>query len=273
MLNYGPRPLSIFVAMNPLGKMHPRTCVNCMVLLLALSPLTGQAQTDSIGHVPRPNLVKVGLTSTFANVLSLNYERVLDDDLSVAITVSYMIPVRPSGLLDLDAESITFGTDRKLSGYYITPEVKWFLETSDKRPAPRGLYLGAYLRYSDTRYTSSITAQGSGTDAGGSFESHMRLVLYELGVGPSLGYQFLAWKDRLVFDCIFFAPRFSYYKLKLDADLRGDGELYSELAQAIEDKLGREIAPLDLELSTTGTTTVDRNSLGYRYGIKIGYAF
>ncbi|MBL8002108.1 MAG: hypothetical protein JNL05_09120 [Flavobacteriales bacterium] len=243
------------------------------VLLFTLPSTPGKAQADSIGHVPRLDLVKVGLTSTFANVISLNYERVLDEDISVAMTVSYMLPVRPGTILDLSATDITFGADRKLSGYYLTPEVKWFLETSDKRPAPRGLYVGAYLRYSDTRYTSSITANGSGTDAGGSFESHLRIDLYELGVGPSLGYQFLAWKDRLVFDCIFFAPRYSYYKLKLDADLRGDGELYSELEQAIEDKLGRDIAPLDLEISTTGSTTVGRNSLGYRYGIKIGYAF
>ncbi|MEX1132466.1 MAG: hypothetical protein WEC15_04505 [Flavobacteriales bacterium] len=55
--------------------------------------------------------------------------------------------------------------------------------------------------------------------------------------------------------------------------LQGDGELYSDLAQAIEDKLGRDVNDLDIDLSTTGSTTIDRNSLGYRYGIKLGYAF
>lgn len=259
--------------MGPTIRERAKTALLAAIIPMLLLPLSLQAQTDSVGHIPRLNLVKVGVTSGFANILSLNYERVLNEDLSVAMTVSYMLPLRPGALLDLSATDISFGADRTLTGYYLTPEVKWFLETSDKRPAPRGLYVGAYLRWSDTRYTSSITATGSGTDASGSFNSNVRIDLFEAGVGPSLGYQFLAWKDRLVFDCIFFAPRFSYYKLKVAADLHGEGDLYSELEQAIEDKLGRDIAPLDLDLSTTGTTTVDRGSFGYRYGIKIGYAF
>jgi hypothetical protein len=63
------------------------------------------------------------------------------------------------------------------------------------------------------------------------------------------------------------------YKLKVKADLQGEGELYSDLAEAISDRLGRDILDTDIDLSYTGTTNIDRNSLGYRYGIKIGYAF
>jgi hypothetical protein len=253
-------------------------CIPNLILLglsmwSLLSPAVTQAQSDSIGHIPRLNVVKVGLTSSFAKIISLNYERVLNPDLSVALTVSYMLPAYPSGLLDLDAEQLTFGEDRKLTGIYFTPEVKWYLEKSDKRPAPRGLYVGAYLRYSDTRYTSTITAEGTGTDASGRIETNLRVDLYEYGVGPSMGYQFLMFKDRLAVDAIFFAPRFVRYKLNVEADLQGEGELYGDLAQAIEDKLGRELTGTSIDLSTTGTTTIDRNSLGYRYGIKLGYAF
>jgi hypothetical protein len=61
--------------------------------------------------------------------------------------------------------------------------------------------------------------------------------------------------------------------LKVKADLQGDGELASDLGQAIEDRLGRALVTTSIDLSTTGTTTIDRNSLGYRYGIKLGYAF
>lgn len=249
-----------------------RTVIIIAIGCLSVTTRT-QAQADSIGYVSRKNLVKLGLTSSFAKVISLNYERVLNEDLSVALTVSYMLPVLPGNFLDLEAENISFGADREITGYYLTPEVKWFVENSDKRPAPRGLYVGAYLRYSDTRYTSSIVAEGSGTDASGSFKSNVRIDLIEAGIGPSMGYQFLALKDRLVFDCIFFAPRYALYKLKVDADLNGQGELYSELEEALENKLGRDIAPMDIKLSTTGSTTIDRNSFGYRYGIKIGYAF
>jgi hypothetical protein len=243
------------------------------IFVLLLHPLASMAQPDSVGYMPRKNLVKVGVVSSVVSIVSLNYERVLHPAWSVALTVSYMVPKQPSSLLDLNTDKITVSADRKLTGIYFTPEVKWFLEKSDKRPAPRGLYLGAYLRYSDTRYTASISGVGTGPNAGGTVQTNLQIDLLEFGVGPSLGYQFLMFKDRLAVDAIFFAPRFVMYKLKVEADLEGEGELYSDLAQAIEDKLGREITSMDIELSRTGSTTIDRNSLGYRYGIKLGYAF
>ncbi|MBL7982534.1 MAG: DUF3575 domain-containing protein [Flavobacteriales bacterium] len=243
------------------------------LLFIFLMPLTAFGQGDSVGFIPRRNVLKLGLTSTFARTVSLNYERALNADWSVALTVSYMMPSVPSGLLDLNAERITFGADRRLSGYYLTPEVKWFVEKSDKRPAPRGLYVGAYLRYSDTRYTATMTATAIGDNADGNIVADLRIDLLEFGIGPGVGYQFLCLGDRLAIDAVFFAPRWSLYTLKVKADLQGEGELYSDLAQAIEEKLGRNVTNMSIDLSTSGTTTVDRNSLGYRYGIKIGYAF
>jgi len=236
-------------------------------------PTTVTAPAASVGYIPRRNLVKVGATSSIANTIALSYERVLNPDWSVALTVSYMLPLQPSGLFDLSSPNLTFSEDRTLSGYYITPEVKWFLEQSDRRPAPRGLYLGAYLRYSDTRYKADLSAVSVNENVEGSVSTKLQIDLVEFGVGPSLGYQFLAIHDRLVVDCLFFAPRWSIYKLKVKADLQGDGELASDLGQAIEDRLGRELVDTSIDLSTTGTTTIDRNSLGYRYGIKLGYAF
>jgi hypothetical protein len=241
-------------------------------LLLALST-SAMAQPDSVGYIPRRNLVKVGMTSTIVNVISLNYERVLNPDWSVALTVSYMLPLQPSGLFDLDLENLTISEDRTLSGYYITPEVKWFLEKSDRRPAPRGLYLGAYLRYSDTRYKADVSGVVTRDNAEGSFTTDLQIDLIEFGAGPALGYQFLAIKDRLVVDCVFFAPRWSLYQLRVKADLQGDGDLAGELGQAIEERLGLDLVDSSIDLSSTGTTTIDRNSLGYRYGIKLGYAF
>ncbi len=241
--------------------------------LMVLSAVPLAAQPDSVGYFPRRNLVKAGVVSSVVSIASLTYERVLDPDWSVALTVSYMVPKQPSSLLDLSSDKITVSADRKLTGIYFTPEVKWFLEKSDKRPAPRGLYLGAYLRYSDTRYTASISGTGTGDNAGGVVSTDLRIDLLEFGAGPQLGYQFLCIKDRLAVDAVFFAPRWVLYKLKVEADLQGEGQLYDDLAQAIEDKLGHEIVNTNIALNYTGTTTIDRNSLGYRYGIKLGYAF
>ncbi|MBL7965114.1 MAG: hypothetical protein JNM31_14870 [Flavobacteriales bacterium] len=252
--------------------MRPVVPLFALPLLLG-AVLQAEAQTDSVGFIPRKNLIKVGFTSTWVKVATLNYERVLHPDWSVALTVSYMLPVFPSGLFDLNAENIEFNADRKITGMYFTPEVKWFVERSDRRPAPRGLYVGAYLRYSDTRYTASITAERTGPNADGMIQTDLQIDLSELGVGPSLGYQFLAIKDRLAIDAIFFAPRWSLYKLRVQADLQGEGELYDALEEALENILGRQLLNTSIDLSNSGSTTIDRNSLGYRFGIKVGYAF
>ena len=243
------------------------------ILMLLMQRLASLAQPDSVGFIPRKNLIKAGVVSSVVSIVSLNYERVLNPDWSVALTVSYMVPKQPSSLLDLNTDKITVSADRKLTGLYFTPEVKWFLEKSDKRPAPRGLYLGAYLRYSDTRYTANISGVGTGANAGGTVQTDLQIDLIEFGIGPSLGYQFLCINDRLAVDAIFFAPRWVLYKLKVKADLQGEGELYEDLAQAIEERLGYDLTDTNIDLSYNGTTTIDRNSLGYRYGIKIGYAF
>lgn len=255
------------------GRTRARYGMGLLVLLFALLPMSGRAQGDSVGFIPRRNLIKVGLTSSFVKTVSLMYERTLGPDLSAALTVSYMLPLSPSGLLDLDAERITFSADRELTGLFLTPEVKWFLERSDRRPAPRGLYLGAYLRYGDLRFTANITGESNMQGVGGTISSHLRIDLIEYGIGPSVGYQFLALHDRLAIDALFFGPRFSGYTLRVKADLQGDGELADDLSNALEELLGRSIAPINIDVSETGSTTIDRNSLGYRYGIKLGYAF
>ena len=120
--------------------------------------MLGVAQTDSlsVGYVPRNNIIKLGGSSGLFSILSINYERVLNPELSVALTVSYMLPLQPEGLLNFETEELVIGGDRELTGFFLTPEVKWYLETSDPRPAPRGFYMGAYARFSNVKYTSQV---------------------------------------------------------------------------------------------------------------------
>ncbi|HRH69459.1 MAG TPA: DUF3575 domain-containing protein [Flavobacteriales bacterium] len=221
----------------------------------------------------RLNLVKLGLSSGFASTISLNYERVLNQDISVAMTVSYMLPRRNGGLLDLQTDEIDMSSNRKLSGVFFTPEVKWFLEKSDTRDAPRGFYMGAYGRYSNMRLTAEMSASGEGTDVSGTAYGNLQVDLIEAGLGIDAGYQILALNERLVFDFVFFGPRWSYYTLKVDAEFNGEGELAEDLEQALEDALGRDIVPLNVDVAKSGSSTSGVSSMGYRAGLKIGYAF
>jgi hypothetical protein len=261
---------------RPVIQSKMRNRISCKAVLVgACLLLSGalRAGSDSVGFMPRTHLVKVGLTSALVRTVGLNYERVLDPRRSVGLTVAWMVPGRPMRLLDLATTRLAIGGDRSMSGLYITPEMKWFVERSDARPAPRGLYVGAYARYGHTRYDASVTG-AIGTDGStGSFTGSLRIRADEYGVGAMLGYQFLAVGDRLAVDLLFLAPRWAYTRIGVDADLGGDGMLFDDLAQALEDRLGREVAPLNIELSTAGRTTLGRNGMGMRAGIRIGYAF
>ncbi|HMC96104.1 MAG TPA: hypothetical protein VKG92_00480 [Flavobacteriales bacterium] len=236
--------------------------------LLAFVHLPGQDTTLTFPE--RKNLVKLGLSSGFVSIISLNYERVFNDRISAAMTVSWMVPRRPEGLLDLHTDNLDLSSGRELTGWYFTPEVKWYLEKNDVRPAPRGFYIGAYLRYSDTRLTSHMSGV---TDSSGTVEGDLQVDLMEAGLGFSAGYQLLMIHDRVAIDFVFFGPRYSLYSVKVDAELNGDGQLLDDLSQALEDAIGREVMPFDIELEKSGTTRVDHGGLGYRFGFKIGYAF
>lgn len=251
-----------------------RTFHFAVVGLLLSGPVIGQSDsTSSLKFPQRSNLVKIGFSSGIIQTISLNYERVLNPDMSVALTGSYMVPRSGGGLLDLQTEEITLSSNRELSGIFITPEVKWFVETNDPRPAPRGFYIGAYARYSDMRFTAEMNASGTGTDVQGTAYGDLQIDLIEAGLGFSAGYQLLAIKDRLVFDIIFFGPRWSLYTLKVDAEFNGEGELAEDLGEALEEALGRDILPVDINIEKSGTTNSSTSSMGYRFGIKIGYAF
>ncbi|HPF92063.1 MAG TPA: DUF3575 domain-containing protein [Flavobacteriales bacterium] len=240
-------------------------------LLAATGGLIAQ---DTLQHLPdREHVVKLGLTSGAVRTISLTYERVFHPDWSGAVTVSYMFPGKPSSLIALNTKEVEFSSDRSLTGWFITPEMRWYLETSDTRDAPRGFHLGGYMRMSNISFDASLSATGTGTDASGRVDGSLAVDLFEFGLGVQAGYQLLMVKDRLALDFIFFGPRASFYALKVDAELNGEGELAQDIQQALEEALGREILPIDVEVKSSGVSTSDVLGFGYRFGFKLGYAF
>lgn len=242
-----------------------------LAFVTVLAP--GLRAQDTLQFPLRQNLIKIGLTSGFASTVSINYERVLNDEWSVAMTASYMLPRRPDGLVDLETEHIDLSSNREMTGWFITPEVKWYLEKNDVRPAPRGFYVGGYARVSNLRLTSELHGTAASTETNGSIDGNLKVNLLEYGLGIDAGYQLLMAHDRLALDFVFFGPRYSLYTLKVEADLAGEGDLAEDLESALEDALGRDILPLNVDVSAKGSTSTTSNSLGYRFGFKLGYAF
>ena len=241
-----------------------------LLFFCSLSLLHAHAQDPSgTGFPERKHLIKLGLTSGMVSAIALNYERVLNDEVSTALTVSWLVPRKPSGLLDLQTDDIALSSSSELSGWFFTPEVKWYLEQNDVRPAPRGFYVCGYARYSNVRLAADMDAVSDS----GAVEGALQVDFMELGIGAGAGYQLLFAKDRVAIDFIFFGPRYSIYTLKVDAELNGDQALIDDLSQALEEAIGRDVVPIDIELDKSGTTTNNRSGLGYRFGFKIGYAF
>ena len=240
-------------------------------LLAGLGRAYGQEAPASLPD--REHLVKLGLSSGAVRTLSLTYERVIHPDWSGAVTFSYMFPGKPAGFIDLNTTEVTFSSDRSLKGWFITPEMRWYLETSDTRDAPRGFHLGGYFRLSNISFDASLTAESTGSDASGRVDGSLAVDLFEFGIGIQAGYQLLMVKDRLALDFIFFGPRASFYALEVDARLSGEGELATDIQQALEELLGRDIIPIDVEVRSNGVATSDVLGFGYRFGIKLGYAF
>ena len=101
------------------------------------------------------------------------------------------VPAQTGGLSGPEHRGGHLLSDRSLKGWFITPELRWYLETSDTRDAPRGFHLGGYARVSNISFDASLSATGTGTDASGSVQGLLAVDFFEFGIGIQAGYQLL----------------------------------------------------------------------------------
>lgn len=112
---------------------------------------TTTTRTVSADPPPKLNLLKVNLTALVVKNYSLQYERVLNKRLGIAVAFRTMpttsVPLK--GLIlkfaddDPDTEEVL---DRlRLSNFAITPEVRWYV---GKKGYGRGFYIAPFYRYS-----------------------------------------------------------------------------------------------------------------------------
>jgi len=93
----------------------------------------------------KPNIVKINLISLVYKNISLQYERVLGEKISVAIGLRYMPKsslVFTNTIDQLASADSTNLSDWKASSYAITPEFRFY-----PKHAGKGFYLAPYLRY------------------------------------------------------------------------------------------------------------------------------
>ncbi|HOZ85129.1 MAG TPA: DUF3575 domain-containing protein [Niabella sp.] len=150
-----------------------------IAILLCLQTLA--QQTPSIFENKR-NIVKVNLTSPIIKNYGVQYERVINKVVSVAISGRVMptttIPFKnyiQKRLIIEDDDLLSDAFDQaKFSNFAITPEVRFYL---GKKGYGRGFYIAPYYRYSkydahEFKYTNLHDGEETIIDLKGSMSSH-----------------------------------------------------------------------------------------------------
>ncbi len=212
------------------------------------------------------NSVKVNTAALLFSNVSTLYERKLNQHWTVLAGAGYRWGGNAPKALGL-GEAIITTESSGITGFSLTPEVRYYFNFCECGGSPSGFYAGLYGRY--TKYFGSLSFNfwnGS--------EYKQALVasnLRELGAGLQLGYQFV-FKQRWTVDIMFAGPRLSTYKLSADLDSEDLEALISTIEEEINKKLDwLGMDPISIDPSTE--LEVNFGFKNFRYAIGFGILF
>jgi hypothetical protein len=218
------------------------------------------------------NVIKLNPTPMllWTNVrnITLTYERLIAKNHSLSLQLGYLeLPkILPDTLISLVAVS-----QNKSYGLNIALDYRYYPWSRNRRPAPDGLYIGAYFSYYGFNFGNNLDILNTTIDQNGKMEG--KISVYNLGM--SLGYQFIFWK-RFSLDLLLFGPSVSYYTGYLGIEGNLDPSQIQGIDQELVQKILQKFPFLNMlfsnqKLEFTGT----RSSLavGFRYAILLGFHF
>lgn len=234
------------------------------------------SKADKSKKKPPSNFIKLNLTGILLKNYSLQYERVLNRKISVALQYRIMpetgIPFKSTILKlvgDEDPDTKKIIEDFKMSNYAITPEVRLYLS---RKGFGRGFYIAPFYRYAsftsndfnvfytdDNNVEQSIKMSGKlTTNTGG----------LSMGVQSALG-------KHVVLDMSFFGPHYGSGKGKFS------GTTSATLSPDEQSDLRQQLEDIDIPL-TDKTVNVNANGAslqldgpwgGWRFAISLGVRF
>lgn len=226
--------------------------------------------------MPPFNLIKLNLTGVLLKNYSLQYERVLNKKISVALQYRLMpetgIPFKSIVLKtvgDDDPDTKKIIEDFRLSNFAITSEVRFYL---GRKGYGRGFYIAPFYRYAsytsndlNVFYTGANNVEQS-IKMSGKLTSNTGGIL--IGVQNELS-------KHLVFDISFFGPHYGGGKGNFE------GATSQPLTSDEQDNLRDQLEDIDIPL-TDKTVNVNANGAslkldgpwgGYRFAISLGIRF
>lgn len=200
--------------------------------------------------------------------ITLSYERLIAPNHSLAIQMGYLLFPR---LTDDTVLNLVAISAKEKYGVNLALDYRYYPCSRNRRPAPDGLYLGAYISYYGYHFKNKMDILNTTVDQNGGIEGRLNIT----NLGLQLGYQFIFWK-RLSLDLMLFGPSFSYYSGELNISGNLDPDQIENLNKELVEKLMARF-PL-LKSIFSGETlqfTGSRSNfnIGFRYSVQIGIHF
>jgi len=156
-------------------------------------------------------------------------------------------------------------------GINLALDYRYYPFSRNRRPAPDGLYIGAYLSYYGFRFSNDLDVLYTTVDQNGSIKGKLNIV----NLGMSIGYQFIFWK-RFTLDLLMFGPSLSHYSGALEINGSLDPEEIQKIDEEVVDKFLEKFPFFGTLFSNENLKfTGSRASLsvGFRYSIQLGFHF
>ncbi len=270
--------------------MKQKTFYLLIAFLLSLA-IHLQAQTDSPPTVSTQediapakevkdkghnNIIKVNLAALLLKSYSLQYERVLNKKISVAVQYRTMpttgLPFKSTILKlvgDEDPDTKRIIDDLRMSNYAITPEVRIYL---NKKGYGRGFYIAPFYRYASFTsndlnvFYTDINNEEQSMKMSGKLNSNT--------FGLAIGAQSALGK-RIVLDWSLFGPHYGSAKgvFKGTASQPLTSDEQNELRQQLED-IDIPLTDKTVDVNANGASLkLDGPWAGYRFTIGLGFRF
>jgi hypothetical protein len=200
--------------------------------------------------------------------LSISYERLINNNMSLSLQLGYL---RVPKLTDDTLLNLVAISERSRDGMNFAFDYRYYPGARNRRPAPDGLYIGAYLSYYGIRFKNHMDVLYTTVDQNGGLNGKIDVV----NLGLELGYQFIFWK-RFSLDLLMFGPSVTYMHGYLEISGNLDKDQIQNIDKEIVDKLLNRFPLLGtLFNSETLKFTGSKTNFGalFRYSIQLGFHF
>lgn len=248
---------------------------------LVINCIASYAGTKKTLAIPeKPHNVKINLSAIAFRSISPQYEFSFHKNFSVAVAGRVMIPytINPGSFID---ESTARGTQVgkfNLTGFAITPEIRFYPGKKEENQAPHGFYLAPYFRYASYSIGTKLTLPDDTTVnfVGGDLDTKFNFS--GMAGGLMMGAQWV-FKNNLTFDWWIVGLHYgqSTFKATAQGELIKQASAAGQFEGSIEEITNNSPFPLQA-IATIGVDNIQSRITGLpfaglRAGFCLGYRF